>query len=90
MNFYGISKFTAKITKESLEPYSTESMAIQITPGVLFLPTRGPWPVVREGRGVDRPKSGKEAHRRLGKSGGEAPRHREELVGGFGWSWDDR
>ena len=32
MNFYGISKFTAKITKESLEHYSTESRASQTAP----------------------------------------------------------
>ena len=32
MNFYGISKFTAKITKESLRHYSTESRPNQITP----------------------------------------------------------
>ena len=56
MNFYGISKFTAKITKESLEHYSTESMAIQITPwGFVSSQLEVPGPGQRGEAGFDRP-----------------------------------
>ena len=65
-NFYGISKFTAKITKESLEHYSTESMAIQITPwGFVSYQLEVPGPGQRGEAGFDRPFPGE------GFTGGE-------------------
>ena len=65
MNFYGISKFTAKITKESLRYYSYESTAIQITPRgfVSSQPEVLGW--IRGGTGFDRPNPGE------GITGGE-------------------
>ena len=66
MNFYGISKFTAKITKESLRHYSTESRPIQITPWVFDSSQLEALGRVREGEaGFDRPFPGE------GLTGGE-------------------
>ena len=48
-----------------------------------------PWLDLEQGR-VGRPESGVGAHRRCGRSGGEAPRRREEPVDSLGWSWDGR
>ena len=50
----------------------------------------GPWPENRGGSENGWPESGVGAHRRCGRSGGEAPRRREEPVDSFGWSWDGR
>jgi len=47
--FYGISNFTAKITKESLEHYSHESRPIQITPWVFL--SFNPRSLARFGKG---------------------------------------
>src|SRR6185437_5359328 len=70
--------------------YSYESQSIHITPWAFF--SFHPRSLAAgEGQGrLGRPKSGKGAHRSLGKSGGEAPRRQEEPVGGFGWSRDCR
>ena len=78
------------IAKKSLRHYSYVSRPIQITPWG-FVSSNPRSLAAGEGQGrLGRPKSGKGAHQSLGESGGEAPRRREEPVGGFGWSGDGR
>ena len=50
----------------------------------------GHWLENRGGGEHGWPESGVGAHRRCGRSGGEAPRRREEPVDSLGWSWDGR